>query len=99
MLEQQLGHHIRTFAYPVGHLQHIGGDVPHAVQQADYNWAFTTMYGFNTAQSNRYLLRRVEVDVSQHWLVMAAATAGLWGFFSRLRWIPTVRNYLMNSHH
>lgn len=99
MLEQQLGHLIRTFAYPVGQLQHIKGNVPQTVQQAGYDWAFTTMYGFNTAQSNRYLLRRVEVDVSQHWLVMAAATAGLWGFFSRLRWIPTVRNYLMNSHH
>ena len=90
-LEQQLGHAVRTFAYPVGQLQHIGDDVLHAIQQAGYDWALTTTYGFNTASSNPYLLRRIEVDVSQHWLVMAAEAAGLWGFFSRLRWIPFIR--------
>jgi peptidoglycan/xylan/chitin deacetylase (PgdA/CDA1 family) len=97
MLEQQLGHPVRTFAYPVGQLQHIGNNVLHAVQQAGYDWALTTMYGFNTARSNPYLLRRIEVDVSQSWLVMAAEAADLWGFFSRLRWIPAIRSYLMSS--
>ncbi len=97
MLEQQLGHPVRAFAYPLGQLQHIGDKVLHAVQQAGYDWALTTMYGFNTPRSNPYLLRRVEVDVSQHWLVMAAETAGLWGFFSRLRWLPTILRYLENS--
>src|SRR5437763_3393752 len=96
MLEQQLGHPVRTFAYPVGQLQHIGDNVLHAVQEAGYNWAFTTMYGYNTPRSDPYLLRRIEVDVSQHWLVMAAETAGLWGFFSRLRWIPAIRKHLAN---
>lgn len=96
MLEQQLGHPVRAFAYPVGQLQHIGDKVLHAVQQAGYDWALTTMYGFNTPRSNPHLLRRVEVDVSQHWLVMAAETAGLWGFFSRLRWIPIIQRYLKN---
>jgi len=55
--------------------------------KAGYEWALTTVYGFNTARSDRHLLRRIEVDVSQHWLVMAAETAGLWRFFSRLRWL------------
>ena len=55
------------------------------------------MYGFNTQQSDPYLLRRIEVDVSQHWLVMAAEAAGLWGFFSRLRWIPIIRKYLTEA--
>lgn len=97
VLEQQLGHPVCTFAYPIGQLTHIGDDVLHAVQQAGYNWAVTTMDGFNTPRSNPYLLRRVEVDVSQHRLVIAAETAGLWGFFSRLRWIPIVRKHFTNA--
>jgi len=91
MLEQRLGHPVRTFAYPFGQVQHIGDNVIRAVQQAGYEWALTTVYGFNTPRSDPYLLRRIEADVDQHWLVMAAETAGLWGFFSRLRWVPALR--------
>ena len=98
ILEQQLGHPVRTFAYPVGQLQHIGNNVIRAVQQAGYDWALTTIYGFNTPQSDPHLLRRIEVDVSQHWLVIAAEAAGLWAFFSRLRWIPLVRKYFTNAN-
>jgi peptidoglycan/xylan/chitin deacetylase (PgdA/CDA1 family) len=94
MLEQQLGHPVRTFAYPFGQPQHIGGYAIRAVQQAGYDWALTTVYGFNTPQSDPYLLRRVEADVNQHWLVLAAEAAGLWGFFSRLRWMVTMRKGL-----
>jgi peptidoglycan/xylan/chitin deacetylase (PgdA/CDA1 family) len=97
VLQQQLGHPVRSFAYPVGQRQHIGEGVVEAVQQAGYDWAVTTHYGFNTPQTNPHLLQRIEVDVDQHWLVMAAETAGLWGFFSRLRWLPFVRKYLTNS--
>src|SRR5438270_742282 len=93
VLEQQLGHPVRTFAYPVGQIQHIRDVVLKAVQQAGYDWALTTMYGFNTSKSNPYLLRRIEVAAKQHWLIMAAEAAGLWGFFSRLRWIPFVRKH------
>jgi peptidoglycan/xylan/chitin deacetylase (PgdA/CDA1 family) len=97
VLEQQLGHPAHTFAYPVGKPEHIGDAALRAVREAGYNWALTTMYGFNTPRSNPYLLRRVEVDVSQHWLVIAAETACLWGFFSRLRWIPIVRKHFTNA--
>ncbi len=97
LLEQRLGHSVRSFAYPVGQRQHISMGVVDAVRQAGYDWAVTTHYGFNTPQTNPYLLRRIEVDVDQHWLVVAAETAGLWGFFSRLRWLPFVRKYLTNS--
>jgi peptidoglycan/xylan/chitin deacetylase (PgdA/CDA1 family) len=97
MLEKQLGHPVRMFAYPVGQLQHIGADVLRAVRQAGYDWALTTRYGFNTPHTDPHLLRRIEVDVDQHWLVIAAETAGLWGFFSRLRWLPPIRKYLTNS--
>ncbi len=96
-LERQLKHPLRTFAYPVGQLQHITKDVLNAAREAGYDWALTTVYGFNTPSSDPYLLHRIEVDVSQHWLVIAAETAGLWGFFSRLRWVPAIRRYLGNS--
>lgn len=98
LLELRLGHPIRSFAYPIGQRQHIGNDVLQAVQQAGYQWAVTTCYGRNTSRSHPLLLHRIEVDVSQHWLVLAAETAGLWGFFSRLRWLPLIRKYLTNSN-
>ncbi len=82
LLEQQLGHPVRTFAYPHGS---IGDEGLCAVQQAGYNWAVTTVPGFNTHRSAPYLLRRRVVDVNQHWLLVATETAGIWFFFSRLK--------------
>jgi peptidoglycan/xylan/chitin deacetylase (PgdA/CDA1 family) len=96
IIEQRLNHAVRTFAYPIGQLQHISQDVLQAVRDAGYTWALTTVYGFNTPRSDPYLLHRIEVDTVQHWLVVAAATTGLWGFFSRLRWVPAIRRYLEN---
>ncbi len=97
ILEQHLGHPIRTFAYPVGQIQHIGENVLESVKVAGYQWALTTKYGYNTPQSDPYLLRRIEVDVSQHWLVMAAEAAGVWGVFSRMRWVPFIQKYFTNA--
>ncbi len=97
VLEQQLGHPVYSFAYPVGQMQHIGNEVRNAVCKAGFKWAVTTNYGLNDPGSDRYLLRRIEVDVDQHWLLVAAEAAGLWGFFSRLRWMPFIRKYLTNS--
>lgn len=97
ILEQRLGHPIRSFAYPVGQIQHIGENVLQSVKEAGYKWALTTKYGYNSPQSDPYLLRRIEVDVSQHWLVLAAEAAGIWGFFSRIRWIPFIRKYFTNA--
>ena len=86
LLEKQLGHPVLTFAYPVGLSQHIGEDGLRAVEIAGFNRALTTMFGFNTSQSNPLLLRRIVVDVDQHWTMIAAKASGVWGFFSRLCW-------------
>ena len=94
VLEQQLHRPVHCFAYPVGQRQHIGDSVVQAVQQAGYSWALTTINGFNTRQSNPYLLRRIETDVSQHWLILAAEAAGLWALIARLRWLPFIRAYI-----
>ncbi len=88
VLERRLGHPVRTFAYPVGHLEHIGEHAVRAVQEAGYGWALTTIHGFNTPETDSYLLRRVVVDVDQHWLSVAAKASGVWDFFSRLYWMP-----------
>lgn len=97
LLEQRLNHPVRSFAYPVGQMQHISEQVVQTVRDAGYSWAMTTRYGINQPTDEPYLLKRVEVDVDQHWLVVAAEAAGLWGFFSRLRWLPLVRKYFTNS--
>jgi peptidoglycan/xylan/chitin deacetylase (PgdA/CDA1 family) len=81
-LEQQLGHPIHSFAYPFGRPGEHG---LRAVKQAGYDWAVTTLPGSNTCQSPPHLLRRRNMDGNKHWLVVAAETAGIWGFFSRLK--------------
>ena len=80
VLEQQLGHPVRTFAYPIGRPERIGEEALRAVQEAGYTWAVTTIHGTNTPQSNPFQLQRVLGDVSRHWLVMAAEVSGLWHF-------------------
>lgn len=97
VLEQKLGHPVRTFAYPVGQAQHISAEVVQAVRDAGYDWAVTTTYGINTPETDPMLLKRIEADVDQHWLVVAAEAAGLWGFISRLRWLPFIRNNFTNA--
>jgi peptidoglycan/xylan/chitin deacetylase (PgdA/CDA1 family) len=84
VLEQKLGHPVRSFAYPIGKPQDIGEEALCAVKEAGFSWAFTTVSGVNTPQSNPYQLLRVPVDVSQHWLPMAALVSGVWQFFSPL---------------
>src|SRR5438445_9667392 len=42
VLEKQLGHPVRTFAYPVGKHEHIGENGLSAVRAARYDWALTT---------------------------------------------------------
>ena len=97
VLEQRLGHAVTSFAYPIGQWQHIDTRTLHVVQQAGYRWALTTNYGINTLRDYPFQLKRIESDVTQHWLVVAAEVAGLWGFFARLRWHPFVRQYLTNA--
>jgi peptidoglycan/xylan/chitin deacetylase (PgdA/CDA1 family) len=84
VLEQQLGHPVRTFAYPVGKPEHIGDIALQAVREAGYTWALTTTNDIVTPQNDPHQLPRVLGDVSGHWIVMAAVTSGVWRFFSPL---------------
>ncbi|HCI82128.1 MAG TPA: hypothetical protein DHW02_20840, partial [Ktedonobacter sp.] len=80
VLERKLGHAVRTFAYPVGEAEHIGENGPRAAREAGYDCAVTALPGFNTRQTDPYLLRRLMVDVDQHWLVVVAKASGVWSF-------------------
>lgn len=77
VLEQQLGHPVCTFAYPLGRPEHIGEVAPQAVREAGYSYAVTTNNGVNTRQSDPLGLLRIAADVKWHWLLLAADTSGL----------------------
>lgn len=100
VLEQKLGHPVRTFAYPVGWLDHIGLQGVKAAHEAAFCWAVTTVYGFNTAQDDPYLLRRIEADTDEHWLLLAAKASGVWFFFTGLvrTLLASLRNPFKRRH-
>ncbi|GAC1388681.1 MAG: hypothetical protein NVSMB49_01580 [Ktedonobacteraceae bacterium] len=85
VIEQRLGHPVRTFAYPIGKMEHIGDIGLQAVASAGYRWALTTIEETNTPETNPHLLRRLPGDLSQHWLIMASELVGLLGAVSRLK--------------
>lgn len=84
VLERQLGHPVRTFAYPFGKAEHYGGEGLRAVGKAGYRWAVTTIYGINTPQSDPLQLHRVVGEAGRHWLLVAARISGLDKVFSPL---------------
>lgn len=77
ILERHLGHPMRAFAYPIGKAEHIGEAALNAVREAGFCWAVTTIYGINSSESDPLQLRRIEVDVQKHWLLIAADVSGL----------------------
>ena len=85
LLEQQLGHPVRTFAYPVGKPEHIGDAGVRVVKAAGYEWAVTTIEETNTPRSDPHLLGRYPGIINQHWLVMASELVGLLGNISRIK--------------
>lgn len=85
LLEENLGHPVRLFAYPVGKMQHIGEQGVEAVKTAGFTWAVTTLETLNTSESNPLLLGRMPGDTEVNWMVMAAELVGLLGIVSRIR--------------
>lgn len=80
VLEEKLGHPVRAFAYPYGE---FGEREVQAVRAAGYDWAVTTIHGFNTSRTDPHLLYRIVLGEHQHWLVVAAKVSGVWEFFLR----------------
>jgi peptidoglycan/xylan/chitin deacetylase (PgdA/CDA1 family) len=84
-LEQQFGHHVLTFAYPIGIPGNIGEEGLRAVRAAGFAWAVTSSDGVNTPQTDPHLLKRLSGNLDTHWLVMASEMAGLLRIVSRLK--------------
>jgi peptidoglycan/xylan/chitin deacetylase (PgdA/CDA1 family) len=80
-LECHLESPVRSFAYPVGKFEE---QTVRSVQKAGYTWAVTTIKGWNTPQSNPYLLHRLSVDPWQHWLLIAVQVSDMRSFFTNL---------------
>ena len=94
LLQEKLERPVRIFAYPHGGLQHIEANGLLAVQEAGYEWAVTTLQGFNTPKTHPYLVRRISAHSRLHWLIIALMTSGAWDFLSYLNWhIKTQRKY------
>lgn len=85
ILERELGHPVRTFAYPVGKLRHIGDTALQAVKSAGFDWAVTTLEEAVTSESNPFLLGRFPGDTTLNWMVMACELSGLLGIMSRFK--------------
>jgi peptidoglycan/xylan/chitin deacetylase (PgdA/CDA1 family) len=58
-LEDKLGTTVRYFAYPYGHLDNRSRN---AVERAGYAAACSTRSGFNNSSTDRYGLRRLEIN-------------------------------------
>ena len=82
VLEQRLGHPVRTFCYPAGR---FGEQSVQAVKSAGYTWAVTTVDAVNTPATDPFLLRRIPGVVETHWLIQAAELAGLLAIGTRLK--------------
>ena len=82
VLEQRLGHPVRTFCYPAGK---FGEQSVQAVKDAGYTWAVTTIDAVNTPDIDPFLLRRIPGVVETHWLIQAAELAGLLAIGTRLK--------------
>ena len=85
VLEQQLGHPVRIFAYPIGKPEDIGDEAVQAVKAAGYHFAVTTVEELSTVQCDPHFLPRLPGILQQHWLITASELVGLLGVLSRLK--------------
>jgi hypothetical protein len=61
LIEREVGP-CRYFAYPFGNTGDISREAWHAVREAGYDCAFTTLSGTLDAQANRFLLPRYGIE-------------------------------------
>ena len=61
-LEERLGRDVKAFAYPKGSEAHFGPVHVSLVRQAGYELGFTSVSGANGPQSDRFRLRRYNVE-------------------------------------
>jgi hypothetical protein len=75
-IEEHLGVHVDSFAYPYGKEEYFGPTAVDAVRECGFRWAFTTENGRNEPGANPYALRRDGMrDVPMH--VLATRLSGV----------------------
>jgi peptidoglycan/xylan/chitin deacetylase (PgdA/CDA1 family) len=62
VLEERLGEEVKHFAYPFGKPEDCGAVAAAVLEELGFRSATTTVTGVNTAFSDRYQLRRVQID-------------------------------------
>ncbi len=75
-IEAITGTKVKYFAYPFGFFRNTYIDLVEALQEAGYRGAVTAVPGFNTADTNRYLLHRDLVNASMPTSVFKARLQG-----------------------
>ncbi len=83
-LETITGTTVKYFAYPFGFFRNAHIDLAQVLQEAGYRGAVTTVPGFNTLNTNRYLLHRDLVKAS---MPMPLFRARLRGNHDGVTWI------------
>ncbi|HEY3396312.1 MAG TPA: polysaccharide deacetylase family protein [Armatimonadota bacterium] len=79
LLEEQLGQAITSFAYPYGYFRE---EMPHLLNAAGYRWAvLADTYGYNTARTDPYQLRRVPIEGSDSLEVFARKARGWYNWW------------------
>jgi peptidoglycan/xylan/chitin deacetylase (PgdA/CDA1 family) len=76
LIESQVGKPVRLLAYPHGKLEDFSSDVARYAREAGYGLALTTVWGTNSAQDDRFQLRRMSpwpADVPSFALSLASA--------------------------
>lgn len=84
-LENATGRPITTFAYPCGFHRHKRFDIPALLKDMGFTAAVTAESGFNTIESNKYLLCRDIVGPEMPDLVFRARVEGNYEIVRRIR--------------
>lgn len=77
LIEQQTGQPCLTMSYPNGERENYSEVQIRQLQQLGYRCAFTQVPHFNTAETDRYQLRRVNISLKMSLPVFEAALCGV----------------------
>ncbi|MDQ7051475.1 MAG: polysaccharide deacetylase family protein [candidate division KSB1 bacterium] len=83
-IEQELQRPCRFFSYPNGTARDFSRRDQTMLREAGYEAALSQIYGFNTADTDRYALRRINIVRSPSFSYFQAKVTGVWGDIKKL---------------
>ena len=87
MIQDRLGAEVPLFAYPFGSYRSWDRAVRAAVERAGFLAAFTAIFGFNTASSDRFLLRRSRVSWRDEIPEFRRLLGGAYDWYALAQWV------------